>query len=388
MDLLNSKFVYSERRLNWIDYDKGISIILVGYAHCFFTLKGYGPNLEAYPIINDLDVFLYGFRMPLFFIISGMFIAKSLNKKSLSGYISARADTILYPLFVWGIFEITLKIINARFNPNIIHEGSNWMDYLYLIINPRVTGHFWYLNTLFCIGVIYAVLKSKLKWSANFQIVLGLALYAFSSYIHINELNYGLITDICEYYFFFALGDLISDIVPSGKNIKRSTLWLMFVPLVIAFFVVQYFCWDINIKKSLDGISYVEHRLPHLYLAQVLVGCAFSVILSFLLQEYKAFKFLRIIGYHSLYVYAMQIIAMTFARIIFYKICKISYVPVLFILVWASGVLLPIVFYNFCLRFNLWRLFTFKKPARQVEYLRNNNIFSFKESNSLSSTDK
>jgi hypothetical protein len=74
----------------------------------------------------------------------------------------------------------------------------------------------------------------------------------------------------------------------------------------------------------------------------------------------------------------MQIIVMAIARIVLQNFLHITYVPALVILIWSSGIILPVFFYNFCLRYNLWWLYTFRKPEKQVEYLRKTNIFSFR----------
>jgi fucose 4-O-acetylase-like acetyltransferase len=375
MDPFNSRFILKEKRWLWIDYDKGISIILVGYGHCYATLKDHVPGLVNYPLLNYIGVFLYGFRMPLFFIVSGLLVAKSLNKKGLSAYIGDRTNNILYPLFIWGFLQITLQILTARFT----HNNVQPISYLNLIINPRETGHFWYLNALFCIGVIYAFLKAKLKLTPLMQVILGLVFFSISAYIHVYNRNAGFLTDVFEYYFFFALGDLISNVMLAEKNIQRFSSWKIFFPLLALFLTIQYFFTQINLKPTTEGINYVEHKLPFFFLIEALVGCTISVNFSFLLQKYRALTFLRIVGFHSLFIYCMQIIVMTIARTIFMNIFKITYVPALFGLVWSSGIVLPIFFYNFCLRYNLWWLYTFRKPERQVEYLRITNIFSFKK---------
>ncbi|MDQ2753740.1 MAG: acyltransferase, partial [Bacteroidota bacterium] len=115
MDLFNSKQVLSEKRWLWIDYDKGISIILVGYGHCLSILGGHVPDLNNYVAFNYVGSFLFGFRMPLFFIVSGLLVGKSLHKKGLSNYIINRANNILFPLLVWGIIEISIQLFAARY---------------------------------------------------------------------------------------------------------------------------------------------------------------------------------------------------------------------------------------------------------------------------------
>src|ERR1700749_798542 len=111
MDPFNSQFILKEKRWLWIDYDKGISIMLVGYGHCMATLSGHVPDLSNYWFFNYFGVFFYGFRMPLFFIISGLLVGRSLDKKGLNGYIGDRTNNILYPLLIWGFIEVTLQLV-------------------------------------------------------------------------------------------------------------------------------------------------------------------------------------------------------------------------------------------------------------------------------------
>jgi fucose 4-O-acetylase-like acetyltransferase len=377
MDPFNSKFILKEKRWLWIDYDKGISIMLVGYGHCLDALGGH-TDLSAYPFFNYIGTFLYGFRMPLFFIISGLLIGKSLNKKGLNGYVSDRTNNILFPLLVWGFIEISMQIIAARFTNFTHNDGVGPAFYLNLLIDPRQTGHFWYFNALFCIGVIYAFIKSTLKLKPFAHVLLGLVFFCASAYIHVNDINAGFLTDVFGYYFFFALGDLISNVMLDEKNIKRFSSWKIFFPLLAVFLTTQYFATKINSQPNPYGNDLVEHSQPFFYLFQALIGCTISINFSFLLQKYKAFTWIRIVGYHSLFIYCMQVIVMTLARIFFQNFLHITYTPVLIMLVWSSGIVLPIFFYNFCLRYNLWWLYTYKKPAKAVEYLRSTNIFSFK----------
>ncbi len=371
MDPFNVQFIHKEKRWLWIDYDKGISIILVAYGHCYGILKDHGLKLDNYPFFNYIGIFLYGFRMPLFFIVSGMFIAKSLNKRGLFAYINNRNNNILYPLLMWGFIQISLQILMSR----VPHEGYYSIDFLNLLINPRKTGVFWYLNALYSIGIIYAYLKLKLKLSPVYQVTLGLFLFAASAAMHTYWA--GLFTDIFEYYIFFSIGDLLSNLVLDEKRNQQFTSWKVFFPLLSLFLVIQYYCTRINILPTEFEMRNVEINEPFVYLFEALVGCALSVNISFFLQKYRALGFLRIVGYHSLYIYCVQIIVMTVVRTILMGPLHLSSVPVLILLVWTSGIILPIFLYNFCLRYDLWWLYSYYKPERQIEFIKKGKLFRF-----------
>ncbi|MEO3403535.1 acyltransferase [Mucilaginibacter sp. CAU 1740] len=382
MDPFNARFIKSQKRWPWIDYDKGISIILVAYGHCYETLKDHGLALDQYPFFNYIGVFLYGFRMPLFFIISGLLVVKSLNKKGLKGYIGDRGNNILYPLLIWGVIQVSLQIIMNRFT----HNGYTPIDYLNLIINPRRTGIFWYLNALYCIGAIYAVLHVKFKLPALAQLCIGAVLYALFPLMH--QLKAGLLIDIFEYYVFFALGDLLSRLMLDDRKMQMYTSWKFFVPLLIAFIAIQYYCTPINLQASDYGIRNVEVTRHYLFFLQAIIGCALSINCSFFLQKLNVLNFLRIVGYHSLYIYCVQIIVMTVVRTVLMSAFHVSNVPLLIIIIWSAGVVLPIFFYNLCLRYNFWWLFSYRKPIQQIEWIKQENIFGFNKKRKVASVEE
>ncbi len=367
MDLFNSKQVLSEKRWLWVDYDKGISIILVGYGHCLSVLSGHVSDFDKYPLFNYIGTFLFGFRMPLFFIVSGLLVGGGLKKKGLIKYISNRANNLLFPLLVWGFIEISLQLVAARYGSSTTEKNIGFYRYLQLLTDPRETGHFWYLNTLFCIGVTYATIKAKISVRPLVQIFFGLALYALSAYIHLNNLQAGVITEISEYYIFFAIGDSVSKLMLDKTSVERLSTWKLFVPLLIVFIIMQYYFTIINLKHPDYNNRFVEVKMPFFFLIEALIGCATSISFSFLLQKHKWFTWIRVVGYYSLFIYVMQIITMSFAQVLFQKFIKVNYTPALIALVLLSGICLPIIFYNLCIRWNFWWLYTFKKPHKDVE---------------------
>jgi fucose 4-O-acetylase-like acetyltransferase len=93
-DLFNARYILSAGRLGWIDYARGICIILVCYRHCFDGLRESDLAVGDYPLLEILNVCFYSFRMPLFFIVSGLFVSRSLQKKSLKDYVWSRFSVV------------------------------------------------------------------------------------------------------------------------------------------------------------------------------------------------------------------------------------------------------------------------------------------------------
>lgn len=347
------------KRKDWIDYDRGLSIILVSFRHAYESIFNSGFDMTEYPYLEYINVFLFGFRMPLFFIASGMFLSSSLQKKGLKGYANTRLETILYPMFVWGILQLTLQLV---FN-NYANSGFHFTDYAWLIIDPRRTGQFWYLNALFCVGLLYAFLKTKLKFNYTHQLIIGLTMYFFVAYLRSTGGYWGFIMDIMQYYLFFSIGDLISATMRNEKNqalFASSKLFLILLPI---FIITQYNFTKINLGNNSN--YYVEHHMPLLNLFVALIGCTISMNISFILAKMKKWTFLKWVGIHSIYIYCMQIIVMAFTRMILIKAFNLTYVPLLTSLVLFAGVFLPIIIYNLLVKYNFWWLFTFKKPINQ-----------------------
>lgn len=368
MKLFNSKYILSDKRHGWIDYDRGISIILVTYRHCYESMERAGLDMKSHPWLEYINVFFFGFRMPLFFIASGMFISGSMKKRGLTPYVDNRVRTILYPLLLWGIIQISLQLVFADYTNSKGDVG--FQSYFYLITYPRATGQFWYLNALFFVGVIYAVLKSILKVSVRFQLLLGLILYFISSYLITHDMNLGALTDVFKYYLFFGIGDAISNFMLSEKTESLFTSRKIILPLLILFIGVQLIFTKINLTNNSN--YHVENKMPLFFLLVAIVGCAMSIAFSFTLKKYNKMRFLRVVGYNSIHIYCIQVIAMSVSRLVFMNFLGITNVPLLALLILIMGLVIPMVFYNIMLRLHCWWLFSLKKPVDELNYINQN----------------
>ncbi|HZY68332.1 MAG TPA: acyltransferase family protein, partial [Devosia sp.] len=67
----------STDRLNWVDSAKGMSIILVVMMYSVFNV---GQDAEGVGIFHYVIGFATPFRMPEFFLISGLFLSQVLAR--------------------------------------------------------------------------------------------------------------------------------------------------------------------------------------------------------------------------------------------------------------------------------------------------------------------
>ena len=363
MNLFNSKYILSEQRHTWVDYSRGISIILVTYRHCYEGMMKSGINMKLYPVLEYINLFFFGFRMPLFFIISGAFISSGLNKKGIKGYSKNRLQSILYPMVIWGIIQITLQILFSKY----ANSKTTAISYLYLFTDPRSTGQFWYLNALFCVSIIYAFLKNNIKLKIQHQLILGILLFFSSNYINTNELYLGLLIDIFKFYIFFSIGDAFSNFLLSERSAALFNNKYFFIGTLVTFIIVQCFFTFYNLKAGND--YFVETNMPLFFFFAALIGTTFVVSICFLLSKSGRLSKLRVIGYNSINIFCLQIIIMSVVRQIVVKVFHLDNIPALTLIIVTSGLILPVLFYNIFLRMKLWWLFSLKKPKQEINAL-------------------
>ena len=179
-DLVSRGFnlsVIQKSRLQWIDYLRGIAIILIVYRHVLVGIER--GNIEVPPILINANMIFYSFRMPLFFILSGIFISSSLAKKSLKELIGIKFEKLFYPYLIWCVLQITLQI----FFSGVTNSDRSLIDYTYILYQPRHLDQFWYLPALFNTTIIYLLIKTKFKVNSGIQLIIGLGFYFLAPHL-------------------------------------------------------------------------------------------------------------------------------------------------------------------------------------------------------------
>lgn len=357
--LFNSKKILSRDRYPWIDYARGICIILVSFRHFFSGLLNGDIDVQQYPSLSYLNIFFFSFRMPLFFIVSGIFLRTSLQSKGPGSFVKSRTETILYPLIIWGVLHISLQLIFADY----VNAHRQVGDYFKLIYQPRSVEQFWYLNALFFVSISYALVTFYARFSHWQQMLLGVVLYGVAAYLHMNRIETGFITDVCFFYIFFAIGDTISAFMMNPANFRKIASWKTLAVIVPFFILIQHYFTMANLRKGDD--YYVQNFMPMYFALAAVVGGAFVLCVSFLLQKYNSLRFLRVIGYHSLYIYVANLMVTATVRIVMMRLMNIQNIPLLLIVGTAAGVIIPVILYNLAQKAGLWWLYTWKKPVNQ-----------------------
>jgi fucose 4-O-acetylase-like acetyltransferase len=341
--------VLEKNRLAWVDYLRGIAILLVVYRHVLLGLQR--SDMAIPQSLVNANMIFYSFRMPLFFILSGVFIGPSLARKTVGKVINSKFELLLYPYIIWATIQVTMQILLSQYS----NTSRTWVDYSYILYDPKLVDQFWYLPALFNSTVVYILIKTKLHAPRWLQLVLGLGFYIASPYIH----HLSMMSDWMKFYIFFALGDILSFefFRERVQNLLKNPWTLVAVIPVFAFTQIYYL--------GLPQDAYGDVN-PWAFLVIALIGCFSMIVLSFRLQSWNVLRFLRVIGFHSLYIYVVHVMVAACVRTVLIKVCHIGNPEVLLVCGIFAGITVPVMFYNLLVKDNiLWFLFSPKKPSKE-----------------------
>jgi len=158
-----------KKRIEWLDYAKGIGIILVIYGHT------YVPKL--------FNVWLCSFHMPLFFFLSGITFS-SYQKYSRQEFVTKKFKSLIIPYVIFATTLVVWKFIR------IVFEGGSFISVakaaLGIILQIRTTSYgpgVWFLPTLFIAEIIvyYMINICKNKVASLLIVKLSILLDNFFS---------------------------------------------------------------------------------------------------------------------------------------------------------------------------------------------------------------
>ncbi|WP_339349140.1 acyltransferase family protein [uncultured Alteromonas sp.] len=197
-----------EKRLEWIDTLKGISIILVVYYHAVLLPYSipFKLNIFERTLFDSANYFfiynLAPLRMPLFFMISGFLVNSSVCNKSWKAVSHSRIGTYIYVFCLWAIIQNLLVGLMGGSDSSSDSLVSNSIYAISVsdFLSSAVKGvsSLWYLYAL----VIFFILTKLCKFSSITLIFLAFLLSIYSTLEPISFPYNGML--YC--YLFFVIG--------------------------------------------------------------------------------------------------------------------------------------------------------------------------------------
>ena len=153
----------SKQRIDYLDYAKGICIILMVACHAFASAGKYGHQIEAMALSRSI---IYQFHMPAFFILSGMFFKKEYTENLLL-CVKDKLKHLWKPFVYSNMLFLLLHNILCRFG---IYDSEMYriggvrghLKNALLITafgyREQLTGPTWFLAALFWANIAFSII--------------------------------------------------------------------------------------------------------------------------------------------------------------------------------------------------------------------------------------
>jgi glucan biosynthesis protein C len=275
---------------------RGLAILLVVAYHVDVWLPGQPPGFFA-----GFKYILTFIRMPLFACISGyVYALRPLARGAGWKFLGGKIRRLLLPMVCVGVFSYFLKL-----SPPFVETPQNILDIWRLLVFP--THQFWFLQTLFLIFVIIAVLES-LKWLDNLSFWLAaVGLMILAGLLAKSGIFKSIDLPLSPRplifllpYFFFGLGVCRFGLLKKNRWITIVAAVLAAVGLTLQIFILAgglkipdqretlfYLCLSfayifllLKIKWKVKGLSIVGGFSYSIFLFHVYIIMTVRVILS------------------------------------------------------------------------------------------------------------
>lgn len=321
------------KRIDWLDYAKGIGIFLVVTGH---TLRAMVKSeiLEASPMVDGIDRWIYAFHMPLFFFISGLLIERSLSK-SLPKFAIDKLKTIAYPYIFWSLLQGMLQIFASKYTNNEI----SW-DRLWRIVYAPVM-QFWFLYVLFLSMLLYAIAR-QLKISPGGFLVCCIILYLLKIF-SINMGTWGVLYQVRTFAIYLGIGAVM------GSKFDLKQLRQIPTLMLLAIMGTGFMFVGFAVRLNWTG-------LPVAKLLLALWGIVATLALAILMERLRIFPAVKQWGTLSMAIFLAHTIASAVLRTVLLQLG--IEVPIIHLAIqnWA-GIYLPIALYIICRQFKLTYIF-------------------------------
>lgn len=320
------------KRVAWVDYAKGFCIVMVVMMH---STLGVEAAAEQESWMGALVAFAKPFRMPDFFLISGLFLARVIDRPWRS-YLDTKVVHFAYFYVLWVTIQFAFKA------PSFAAElGWAGVVQAYALSFIEPFGTLWFIYLLPIFFVVTKALRD----------VPQLWLWFAAAFLQIADVHTGwvVIDEFCARFVYFYSGYVLTPYVFefAEKVLANQRAALAFLSSWAVFEAVMVF----------GGYS----ELPVVNLSLGFLGAGAVVAASVLLSARAWALPLRYAGENSIVVYLAFFLPMAATRTALLKFAPDLDLGAVALIVTAAGVLVPLILHllvrNTALRF------LFKRPA-------------------------
>lgn len=332
-------------RWHWVDSAKGLSIILVVMMYSAYNTGEYTGEVG---FLHYVIGFATPFRMPEFFLISGLFLSQVIARPWRS-YLDRRVVHYFYFYFLWAFIMIALKVgIFARAPIAMMRELG------VAVVEPY--GVLWFIYLL---GVFGLAVKVLWRFRVPFYIVIPLA--AALQMAQIESSSY-VVTQFAAYFVFYYVGFVAAPLIfrivdwaeqhPAGA-FGGFVFWAIANGLLV--FSPGYAVLPRGTQMGLAA-------LPALHFTLAVAGAIALCVAGGFISKLRFMDWLRWLGEHSLVVYLAFTLPMSVFRAVALWSGLLTKTGPLSFAVLVVAVASPVALYWIVRRLGHGR-FLFERPA-------------------------
>ncbi|MHB8271841.1 acyltransferase family protein [Bradyrhizobium sp.] len=296
-------------RIDWVDYAKGICIVMVVMMH---SVLGVEAAAGQTGFMHGLVAFAKPFRMPDFFLISGLFLSVVIDRDWRT-YLDRKVVHFAYFYVLWVTIQFGFKAPSFAAESNWTHVG-----YLYLESFIEPFGTLWFIYLL---PVFFVVTKATLR-------VPPLAIWLAAAALEMLHVATGwtVIDEFCARFVYFYSGYLFASHVFALSDRARARPTFALAGLVL---------WML-VNGGLVHLGFSEW--PLISLALGLAGACAIVVIGTLLAQARWLDGLRYCGEHSIVIYLAFFLPMAATRTLLLKFALIHDIGTISLLVTIAGI--------------------------------------------------
>lgn len=319
-------------RVDWVDYAKGICIVMVVMMH---SVLGVELAAGQTGFMHLVVMFAKPFRMPDFFLISGLFVSVVIDR-DWRVYLDRKVVHFAYFYLLWVTIQFGFKAPSFAAESSWTHVG---LLYLESFIEPFGTLWFIYLLPIF-----FVVIKATRRMPP--LVIWGLA--GLLEMAHVAT-GWTAIDEFAARFVYIYSGYIFADYVFALSDRARARPDLALAGLAL---------WAL-VNGGLVALGVSEW--PLISIALGLAGACAIVTLGTLLARAHWLTFLRFCGEHSIVIYLAFFLPMATSRTLLLRTGGIADIGTISLIVTVMGVVGALAIWRIALAAGA--TFLFERPA-------------------------
>jgi uncharacterized membrane protein YcfT len=301
-------------RVDWVDFAKGFCIIFVIMGH---STLGVQEDLQAHGWLAAVVEWARPFRIPAFFLISGLFLSRTIDS-GWRAYLDRKVVHFAYFYVLWLTISFAFK------GPFMAREAG-WdgvtLFYLWSFVEPF--GPLWFIYLL---PVFYVATRLVRNVHPAVVILLGAAITPLHT-------GWSVADHFADCFVFFYTGYI------GARHVFRLAGWARANPRPVLWALALWAVIHASIVFGGHGTS------PLVALLLAFIGASAVVSGAALMARSGWFEFVRYCGQNSIVIYLAFFIPMAITRILLIKAGWIRDVGTLSLVVTVAAVIGPLVMY-------------------------------------------